>query len=488
MKKFVKAVLLTTVLSIITRGLGLIIKIYISRIIGAEALGYYQISLSVFFLLCTLVTSGIPLVISRMIAKSPKKQSKIVFAGLILSSTIAVVVCLFIILFPQIFIHFWAQTESLGVLYQLLPAVVFTAIYVPFRGALWGQKDFFMLGFTELIEQIFRFVCCFICFSLAISLSGAEIAGLTYSLACGLSSIFAIAVYFIKGGKIKPNLKLIKPLLFESSPIAILRIGSSVVSLIISLILPTIMVKNGFTQSEAIGAFGVVTGMVMPLLTISGTLISSISVALIPELSGSNEYFVKRQINLAISYSLIISFLLLPTFWAIGKPIGILLFNDSLSGELLSAGSVILIPLGVSQISSSILNAINKEKFGLFSYSAGAGFMLLSIIFLPKFIGIYSLLAGFLLMSIITSFLNLLAIKKYLDATALKTFFCSIIYAIPSTFFAKWTYALMHTFFNEIISLSVSTALSVGCLFVLYQTFKFINILDFIPKKLISHA
>lgn len=488
MKKFVKAVLITTILSILTRAIGLFIKIYISRIIGAESLGYYQIALSVFFLLCTLVTSGIPLVISRMVSGKPQTKSKVVFSGLILSSAISFIVCLAVILFPSLIVKIWGQSNSLSVLFYLLPAVIFTAIYVPFRGAFWGSKNFFLLGFTELIEQIFRFVSCIIFFNITIPLTGAEIAGSTYSIACALSSIVAITIYFVKGGKIKTNINYIKPLFKESAPIALMRIGSSIVSLVISLIFPVMLVKSGNTLGEAVGYFGIVTGMVMPLISIPGTIIGSISVALIPEVSGKNYKFVSRQINLALSYSMIISFILIPVFLILGKPIGLLLFDDIVAGELLSIGSILLLPLGISQISSSILNAIGKEKQGLFTYLIGAGTMLLCVIFLPKFIGIYSLLAGFFLMSIITALLNLIIINKYLTKYSLKTLIHSIIYLVPSCLICFWTYNILNRFANMILSLTISGGLSVVCMVLLYQIFNFIDIKDYLPAKLKLHA
>ena len=484
MRKFIKAVLITTILSIITRMLGLFIKIYISRIIGAELLGYYQIALSVFFLLCTLVTSGIPLVISRSVASKPDSQPKIVFAGLILSSLISIVVCLFIILFPSIISLIWGQTNSLPVLYSLLPAVIFTAIYVPFRGSFWGNKNFFLLGFTELVEQIFRFVSCFILFNIATSLTGAEIAGTTYSIACALSSITAITIYFIKGGKIKPNLKHIPQLISSSAPIAVMRIGSSIVGLLISLLFPAMLVKTGTPLTDAVSFFGIVTGMVMPLISIPGTIISSISIALIPEVSGKKFPFVSRQINMALSYSMIISFILIPVLLILGKPIGVLLFNDLVAGELLSIGSTLLLPLGVCQISSSILNAISKEKQGLFTYSIGAGVMLLAIIFLPKILGIYALLAGFFIMNIITALLNLILINNYLTKQSLKTLFCSILYLIPSCLLCYWSYGVLANILPPLFAISIAGGLSIVCMILLYQAFNFINIKDYIPDKL----
>lgn len=483
MKKFVKAVIITTILSILTRAIGLLIKIYLSRKIGAEAIGFYQIALSVFFLLCTFVTSGIPLIISRTIASSPKSTPKIVFSGLILSTTISIVVCLFVIFFPNIITHLWGQTESLPVLYWLLPAVVFTAIYVPFRGAFWGNKDFFMLGFTELVEQVFRFIACLVCFGFFKTLSGAEIAGATYSFACVFSSLFAIITYFIKGNKIKPSIKHIRPLLSESAPIATIRIGSSLVNLCVSFLFPAMLVKNGTTLTEAVGNFGVVTGMVMPLISISGTIISSISVALIPEISGKNDKFISRQINLALSYSIIISFLLVPVFFILGKPIGEFLFNDTLAGELLKTGSLLLLPMGISQISSSILNAIGKEKQGLLTYTIGSVSLILSIAILPKFIGVYSLLAGFFFMGIISATLNLIIISRHLTFYSLKTLIFSLFYLIPASLLCYWSFNVAKNFLTLPLSLAISGLLAILCMLLLYQAFNFISIKDYLPAR-----
>lgn len=484
MKKFVKAVIITTVLSILTRAVGLLIKINLSREIGAEAIGFYQIALSVFFLLCTFVTSGIPLIISRTVSSSPKNTPKIVFSGLVLSTTISTMVCLFVVFFPNIITKLWGQSNSLPVLFWLLPAVVFTAIYVPFRGAFWGNKDFFMLGFTELIEQIFRFVACIICFNLSSSLSGAEIAGATYSFACVASSLFAIIIYFIKGNKIKPSIKHIKPLLLESAPIATIRIGSSLVNLCVSFLFPAMLVKSGIQLTEAVGYFGVVTGMVMPLISISGTIISSIAVALIPEISSRTEKFVSRRINLALSYSIIISFLLVPVFWILGEPIGEFLFNDSLAGELLKMGSFLLLPMGISQISSSILNAIGKEKQGLLTYTIGSIGLILSITFLPKYVGIYALLAGFFFMSLISALLNLIIISRHLTFYSLKTLIFSLICIIPASLLCHWSYNITKTLLSAPFALTISGSIALLCMIILYQAFNFIDIKDYLPARL----
>ncbi len=484
MKKFLKAVVITTVLSIITRILGFLLKIYISREIGAEALGFYQISLSAFFLLCSLVTSGLPLIISRKIAKNKQQEGKVVGAGLIICCSIALLVIAIILMFPSLFTSLWNQQKSITCLYVLLPAVLFTAIYVPFRGSLWGKKEFFYLGFIELIEQLVRFICCIIIFNIVLNFSGEVKASVTYTIACLASSIIAIIIFFKQGGSVQFKKGQIFPLIKESTPIAIVRIGTSMVTMLISIILPAMLAKTGVGLSTAVAEFGVVTGMVLPLLTIPGTLIGSIAVALLPELSGSNEEEIKNQINKSLSYSIIISLVLFPVFLVLGDNIGIWLYDNKLAGELLKIGSLLLLPLGVSQITSSILNSICKEKIGLLISAISSLCLIGSVVFLPKYLGIYSLVVGFCAMSIVSSILNLIAIKKYLTREPLKVLIKNLIMCIPACLFAQFVSGIcVKTVQNTLLSIVIPSSISLGSLFILLITFNMIDFRMFLPKK-----
>ena len=85
MKKFVKATLIITVFSVATRALGFVLRIVLSRLMGAETLGAYQISMSIFGVLMTVIASGLPLIVSRNVSyyqdKDVKKQNRIISAG-----------------------------------------------------------------------------------------------------------------------------------------------------------------------------------------------------------------------------------------------------------------------------------------------------------------------------------------------------------------------------------------------------------------------
>ena len=68
-KGIIKAVFTLSAFTVLERTIGFVFKIYLSRQLGSVSLGVYQVSLSVFYVLLGLVTSGIPLVVSKLTAK-----------------------------------------------------------------------------------------------------------------------------------------------------------------------------------------------------------------------------------------------------------------------------------------------------------------------------------------------------------------------------------------------------------------------------------
>ena len=83
------AVLTLSFFTVIDRLLGFFFKIYLSRELGASALGVYQVALSFFMVLITLTTSGTPLIVSKMTARfissgEQKRKDGIVSASIIL--------------------------------------------------------------------------------------------------------------------------------------------------------------------------------------------------------------------------------------------------------------------------------------------------------------------------------------------------------------------------------------------------------------------
>ena len=149
MKKLFKALAILTSFSVLTRALGFLFRIILSRAIGAEGLGVYQISFSVFMVLETFVSSGLPLVVSKLTSKNiacknEEKQHSMISAALIIGILTAVSLCLIVVAFRSLFGLLFTDERCLNILIVLLPGLVFSSVYAILRGSLWGKRKYFL--------------------------------------------------------------------------------------------------------------------------------------------------------------------------------------------------------------------------------------------------------------------------------------------------------------------------------------------------------
>ena len=66
-KSVFKTVSMITLFSILTRFLGFVFRVYLSRKLGAEGIGIYQIATSIVGVFMTLVASGLPLTTAKIL-------------------------------------------------------------------------------------------------------------------------------------------------------------------------------------------------------------------------------------------------------------------------------------------------------------------------------------------------------------------------------------------------------------------------------------
>lgn len=500
MRRLFKAAMIVTIFSVATRALGFVLRIILSRYLGAEMLGHYQVAMSIFGVLMTLVASGLPLVVSRSVAynksiNNEKGAFSTVTAGLIVTLAISIVVSIILLLFPDLLNILFTQTQSTSIILYTLPGLIASAIYCVLRSSLWGDKHFFAISFTEFFEQVVRIIFCFILFSSSIfpMLSYGEKAALSLSLACILSCGLVVIIYFALKQKLVNPVKAFKPLLKSSSPITLLRTTSSLVQSLIAIIIPLRLTLYGYSSSEAMAEFGMIMGMSFPLIMIPGTLISSLAVTLVPEISSKTDNIddksktrdllgLKSNITLGINVSVLISMLFVPVFMVLGTPICEILFGSAQAGKYVSAAAIIIPAMGVNQITSSILNSIGLELKSLFNYVLGAIVLFLCIFFLPKYLGTYALVVGMGLMSLITAILNMRMLKKrdLLEKSYIKFLVISTVFVVISSLVGLLCYNLLVTFLPLFIATVITGIICVLFMAGLFYVFNVAGIKGFL--------
>ena len=159
------------------------------------------------------------------------------------------------------------------------------------------------------------------------------------------------------------------------------------------------LVASGLSESQAMRAFGAAIGQALPIISIPTTLIGSFTLVLIPEISenfyNNRHFYLKRDVEKAIKFTTVLTLLFIPVFFVCGEEIGIVIFGEHECGKYVTATSFLMLFMSLSSLSTSMLNSMGLETKTLIYYAIGGALMLLSIWFLPKYIGVYSLLIGF---------------------------------------------------------------------------------------------
>ena len=503
MHKLFKATMIVTIFSVLTRGLGFILRIILSRELGAEMLGHYQVAMSIFGVLMTLVASGLPLVASRTVAYKKsvgdnKGAHATITACLIVTLSISILVSVILYCFPGILSVIFHQDTTTGIVLYLLPALVVSSVYVTLRSALWGEKHFFAMSFTEFFEQIVRIILCFILFipSFLPNVQMGEKAALSLSLASIASCLLVIVIYFkLKDGFANPK-KQFKPLLKSSLPITTVRTVSSFVTSLIAVIIPLRLTLYGYSSAEAMAQFGIVMGMTFPLIMIPGTLISSLAVAIVPEISGNTNNIddkssvrdfagLKKHVNLAISISAILTMIFVPAFIVLGKPICQILFGSEEAGIYVARAAIIMLPMGISQITGSLLNSMGLEIKSLINYAISAVALFVCIYFLPKYIGTNSLIVGMGFMTTISSVLNIRMLSKrnLFNFGLIKTLIQSCIYASLSAGIGYMIYSILILFIPMFFTTIIVGIICILIMFTLYYVFNTSGVRGFVVLK-----
>ncbi len=413
---------IVTALSVAERALGFLYRIVLSRLLGAEGVGLYQVALSVFSVFLTIGTGGIPLTVSRLISKS-KAQNDIygeksaVSAGLFLCILLTLPVSILLGVFPNTVSFLFSDERSLTVFRILLLGLTVTSIYAVFRGYFWGNKQFLLPSVLEIAEETVMVVAGVLLLrNVSNATTGANLAGWAVVVSYVFSFLASALCFFFGGGKLAKPQKQLKPLFNATLPITSVRASGTLVNSAVAVLLPAMLVRAGMSETEALTLFGVISGMAIPVLFIPSTIIGSLSLVLVPELS---ENFYRKDaerlyenLSKGLCVSTLVACFLLPFFYAFGDELGKIAFSEPLAGEFIRRGCPLLLPMSLTMISTGMLNSMGFEKQTFVYYFLGAAAMLLCVLLLPAVCGGYAYIIGLGASYIVTATCNLLLLNK----------------------------------------------------------------------------
>lgn len=422
MQNLYRTAALVTMFSALEHCLGFLYRIILSRVLGPVGLGIYQVSLTMFAVFLTATASGLPITLSRTIAKYRTRRSKYgeaaaTSAAIAIAFAFGSCVLIVLFLFRAPFSSVFSDPRSADLFYIFLLGLPFTAVYAILRGSFWGNKRFLAYSLIELAEEIVMIAAgVFLLVVVSSSLPSEHRAAIAVIVSYFFSFAAASVCFFVRGGTIRNPRGEFLPLIKSSLPVTAMRTSSSLVNSLVSVLFPLRLRAAGASSAEAMGAYGIVCGMVMPVLMIPSTLIGSIALVLVPDLSeayyrGDREALASL-VEKALNATLLIAALLIPFFLVCGQDVGLLLYSNAKSGALIAASAFLLLPMSVTMISGSLLNSMNCERNTLLYFLFGAAAMLLCVWILPQYLSDGALLVGMACDYSVSAFCSLRLLRK----------------------------------------------------------------------------
>ena len=415
--------LLLTMTGFLTRFLGFFYRIFLSRTIGAEGLGIYNMVHPIFGICFALCAGSIQTAVSRFVAANTEKGKAVFRTGLAISLTISVALSFLICQFSLPIAKYILLEERCAPLLPFMAiSVPFSAIHACIYGYYYGIQKTKVPAFSQVIEQVIRMGAVFLiadiyleagrAITVQLAVTGhliGEIAACFYTmLAFGLSSKQE------RGGRtsfFKDFSLTAAPLMTLALPLIGNRLVLNILASAEAIWIPSSLNAFGLTSSEAFSIYGVLTGMALPFILFPSTITNSMSVLLLPTVAEAqavgNEKRIAGTISMSLRYSLYMGILCIGLFTLFGDSLGTSVFHDPTAGSFIQTLAWLCPFLYLATTMGSILNGLGRTTTTFLQNVTALLLRLAFVLFgIPRF-GIRAYLAGMLASELLLACLHL---------------------------------------------------------------------------------
>ena len=227
--KFVSGTLILTLSGFVVKAIGSVNWIILSRILGGEGIGIYQMAFPIYLLALEISSAGIPIAISIITAEKAARKdygnAKRVFRvslTLLMSAAVALSIIVYFASSLLIEYHLIRDSRAYYSLIALVPAIFFTTVIAGYRGYLQGWQQMTPTALSQIVEQLVR-VATMLAFAYLLLPYGLDYAagGASLGAAMGGISAWLVLLYFYY--KLKRSLPETSPDEEKESVVSILK-------------------------------------------------------------------------------------------------------------------------------------------------------------------------------------------------------------------------------------------------------------------------
>lgn len=443
-RAFLTGTLLLTGTGFACRVLGFFYRIFLSRTIGAEGLGIYNMIHPVFGICFALCAGSIQTALSQYIASHMDKGRSVFRTGLTISMIMSFVLSYLICRHADFLAAYVLMEPQCAPFLPLMGiSVPFAAFHACINGYYYGMQKAKVPAFSQVVEQVIRMGLVFLIASTWMEKGGVitvhlavmghligEIASAIYTFLCicccppqprlrpqpdsGSRSDDSDTFYSRLIASAAPLMMLALPLMGNRLVLNILASAEAIW-------IPSRLQMSGLNSSGAFAIYGVLTGMALPFILFPSAITNSMAVLLLPSVAQAQaegkKGSITASISLSLRYSLYMGILCIGIFTLFGEPLGVSVFHDNNVGRFIQILAWLCPFLYLATTMGSILNGLGRTRTTFIQNTAALllriGFVLFGI---PRF-GIWAYLCGMLASELFLALMHLWSLKKLVPFT-----------------------------------------------------------------------
>ena len=279
-----------TFTSLILRSITLFFGIYISNKIGSTAIGIFELLMSIYAFFVTFALSGLNLACTRIITDNlatgnlniiKQTTHKCMLFSCFFGTFSSFMLCLFATFFSKSILH---NQVSFIVFYIISISLPFVSMSSSLNGYFLAVRKVFKSAVIQALEQIIKITLIVFLINRFIQTS-VDYVIMSLVIGTTISEIISFCMLYILYIKDIKNFShsryvsngISKEILRISIPVAVTSYIRSFLSSIKQILIPLSLQKTGLSQFESLSFYGIINGMVFPVILFPNILITAFS-------------------------------------------------------------------------------------------------------------------------------------------------------------------------------------------------------------------
>jgi stage V sporulation protein B len=388
---FLKGALILTVAGIVVKLIGSVNRILLSRLLGGEGIGLYQMAYPIYLLALSVSSAGIPVAISIIVAEKValgdwRGANRVFRVSLaMLAATGAAFSLLLWFGAPWLIENgFVRDPRAYYAIAALAPAIFFVTVLSSYRGYFQGLQLMTPTAISQILEQLFRVVTMILLAYLLLP-NGIEYAAAGASFgACpgAVAGLLILLVFYWRhrpglqqninsqpAVRQEPGVSIISRIVHLALPVSLANIMLPVTATLDLLIVPPRLEVAGYTVAQSTELFGYLTGMAVPLVNMATILTASLAASLVPAVSEAftlrNFHHVYQRTATAMRISNLITIPAFVGMMLLARPISLMLYGTPNADSSIAIMAVGIFLLGIHQVTTGVLQGLGRTAIPL---------------------------------------------------------------------------------------------------------------------------